>query len=188
MWQGTGSTSKWNLSCYSPRVQAVLFGFSLICSRGEGVDSGSSDTLYRCRREQEDGRWCGKVPVSALKQRRENLLLWRRLEYDFLSCLLAFAPCFLLFVFLFFLFLFFPLIPVCLSSSCPFVCAAAICYSQQVRILYCSTRSFCLCHLHRTPSRNYFVFYSFSFFFFVALISRVAFLRCALVPGTLRST
>ena len=83
---------------------------------------------------------------------------------------------------------FFSCIPVCSASSCPFVCAAAICYSQQVRILYCSTRSFCLCHLHRTPSRNYFVFYSFSFFFFVALISRVAFLRCALVPGTLRST
>ena len=30
---------------------------------------------------------------------------------------------------------FFPFIPVCLSSSCSFVCAAVICYSQQVRIL-----------------------------------------------------
>ena len=44
VWQGTGSINKWNLSCYSPRVQAVLFGFSLTCSRGGGRDSGSSDT------------------------------------------------------------------------------------------------------------------------------------------------
>ena len=50
--------------------------------------------------------------------------------------LLAFVPCFLRFVFRFsFFLLFFPCIPVCLSCLCPFVCAAAICYSQQVRIL-----------------------------------------------------
>ena len=105
------------------------------------------------------------------------------------SCLPAPVPCFLLFFslfflfFLFFLFLFFSCIPVCLSPSCPFVCAAAICYSQQVRIY--STCSFCLCHLYPTPSRNSFVFYSFSFFFIV-LVSRVAFFFCcALVPGTL---
>ena len=82
--------------------------------------------------------------------------------------LLAFVPCFLLFVFHFsflsFL-IFFPCIPECLSSSCPFVCAAAICFC---------TCSFCLCHLHPTPSRNSFVLYSFRIFF-VALISRVAF-------------
>ena len=45
VWQGTGSINKWNLSsCYSPRVQAVLLGFSLTCSPGGGLDSGSSDT------------------------------------------------------------------------------------------------------------------------------------------------
>ena len=53
--------------------------------------------------------------------------------------LLAFVPCFLLFVFrfsfLFFLFLFFPRIPVCLSYFVVSLCAAAICYPQQVRIL-----------------------------------------------------
>ena len=49
--------------------------------------------------------------------------------------MLVFVSCFLLFVFLFFLFFFLCCIPVCLSSSCPFVCAAAVCYSQQVRIL-----------------------------------------------------
>ena len=36
--------NRWNLSCYSPRVQAVLYGFSLIGSLGGGLDSGSSDT------------------------------------------------------------------------------------------------------------------------------------------------
>ena len=53
----------------------------------------------------------------------------------FLACLF---PCALLpssrfsfFVFRFFSF-FFPCISVCLSASCPFVCAASICYSQQV--------------------------------------------------------
>ena len=119
----------------------------------------------RSRREQEDDRWCGKVPVSALPHRREDLLRWRRLEYDF-SCLLAFVPCFLLFVFRFPFFstwYFFSFIPVCLSSSCPFVCAAAICYSQQGRIIVVyinSTCSFCstMCHLYPTPSQNSFVF------------------------------
>ena len=43
------------------------------------------------------------------------------------------------------------------------------------KYVFYSTCSFCLCHLYPTPSRNSLVFYSFSFFFFVALISRVAF-------------
>ena len=43
------------------------------------------------------------------------------------------------------------------------------------KYVFYSTCSFCSCHLYPTPSRNYFVFYSFSSFFFVALISRVAF-------------
>ena len=85
--------------------------------------------------------------------------------------LLAFVPCFLFFVFLFISFLFFSCIPVCLSS-CPFVCAATICYSQQV--LFYSTCSFRLCHLYPTPFRSSSVFLRLVFFF-VALISRVAF-------------
>ena len=54
------------------------------------------------------------------------------------------------------------------------------------KYVFYSTCSFCLlCHLYPTPSRNSFVFGSFSIFF-VALISRVAFFFCcALVPGTL---
>ena len=82
------------------------------------------------------------------------------------TILLAFVPCFLLFVFRFPFFstwYFFSFIPVCLSSSCPFVCAAAICYSQQGRIIVVyinSTCSFCstMCHLYPTPSQNSFVF------------------------------
>ena len=50
-----------------------------------------------------------------------------RLEYDFLACFCALLPT-LRFSFLSFL-ICFPFISVCLSSSCPFVCAAAICYS-----------------------------------------------------------
>ena len=101
---------------------------------------------------------------------------------DALSTIFLLASClasyFSFSVILVFLFLFFSCIPVCLSSSCPFVCAAAICYSQQVRTVFYSTCSFCLllCHLYPIPSRNYFVFFiRLILFFFVALISRVAF-------------
>ena len=54
------------------------------------------------------------------------------------------------------------------------------------KYVFYSTCSFCLlCHLYPTSSRDSFVLYSFSFFF-VALVSRVAFfLLCRLVPGTL---
>ena len=78
--------------------------------------------------------------------------------------LLVLVPCFLLLVLRcpFFSFLiFFPCIPVCLSSLCPFVCAATICYSQQVRIL--QYVFFLLVSSYPTPSRNSFVFYSSSF-------------------------
>ena len=135
----------------------------------------------RSRREQEDDRWCGKVPVSALPHRREDLLRWRRLEYDF-SCLLAFVPCFLLFVFLFFLF--FPCIPVCSSSSCLFVCAAAICYSQQVRIL--KYVFFLLVSFVPYPISEIFCFYSFSLQqSWLLFLGWRFFFCCALVPGTL---
>ena len=83
--------------------------------------------------------------------------------------LLAFVPRFLLLVFLF---SYFFLYPVCLSSSCPFVCAVAICSSQQY--VFYSTCSFCLCHLYPTPSRNYFSFLS-----SVALILEWRFLLCS---------
>ena len=62
------------------------------------------------------------------------------------------------FRFLFFFFFFPASRYVCLSSSCPFACAAAICYSSLSKDVYYSTCSFCLlCHLYPTPSRNSFV-------------------------------
>ena len=73
--------------------------------------------------------------------------------------LLCLASCF---SFTFHSFLILSCIPVRLYSRCSSVCGAAICYSQHVRILY--PCSICLCHLCPTSSRNYFVFYSFSFF------------------------
>ena len=36
MWQGTGSTNKWNLSCCSPSLGSFVW-FSLICSRRGGA-------------------------------------------------------------------------------------------------------------------------------------------------------
>ena len=74
------------------------------------------------------------------------------------SCFLAFVPCFLLFVFRF-SFLIFSCIPVCLSYSCPFVCAAAICYSQKVRILW--SVFFLLGSFVPYPISEFFCFYSF---------------------------
>ena len=44
MWQGTGSTNQWNLSCYSPRVQAALFGFRWFV-RGGGGSTAAARTL-----------------------------------------------------------------------------------------------------------------------------------------------
>ena len=83
--------------------------------------------------------------------------------------LLAFVPCFLLF---FFLLLFFP--------------ASRYIYLRRVpssvqqpsatlsKYVFYSTCSSCLCHLYPTPSRNSFVCIRLVFFF-VVLISRVAF-------------
>ena len=135
MWQVTGSTKKWNLSCYSPRVLAGLFGFRWFGRAGGGaLGSDGRDTWYHCRREQkQDGRWCDKVPGSAsLLQSREEILLWTPwVRFRPFYC--ALLPTFHNFS---------CLIPVCLSSSFSFVCEAAICYCTfstyiRVRILPC---------------------------------------------------
>ena len=132
MWQGTCSTNKWNLSCYSPRVQAVLLVFVDLFAGGEGSTAAAVrlDTVAdESRKKMADG---AAGSPSRLCSRDGKICCYG----DALSTtfLLAFVPCFLFFVFLFFLFIFFSCIPVCLSSSCSFVCAA-ICCSQQVRIL-----------------------------------------------------
>ena len=98
---------------------------------------------------------CDKVPVSALQQRREDSLLWRRLEYEFL----AIVPCFLLFFFLFFLF----------SPAPRYVYLRVPSFAQQPsatlsKYVFYSTCFFCLCHLYPTSSRNSSVFIRLVFF------------------------
>ena len=91
--------------------------------------------------------------------------------------LLAFVPCFLLFVFRF-SFLFFSHLSqyVYLLRVPSSVQQQSATLSKYVFYIY-STCSFCLCHLYPTPSR-------FFFFSFLALFSQAAFsCCCALVPG-----
>ena len=90
------------------------------------------------------------------------------------SCLLAFVPCFLLFVLRFSFLLFFFLHPGMFIFSCPFVCAAAICYSQ-VRILYI-VPVLSACVIWTLPRLRILLFFYLSgIYFFVALVSLVAF-------------
>ena len=70
-------------------------------------------------------------------------------------CLLAFVPCFLLFVDLFFLSLFFSCVPICLYFSVPLrLCSSHLLLSAST--YFYGTCSFCLYHLDPTPL--YFVF------------------------------
>ena len=87
-----------------------------------------------------------------------------------LACFCALLPTFR---FLFFPFLFFSCNPVCLSSSCLFACAA-ICYSQQVRVLSACCVICTLRHLGIL-----FVFYSLSIFFRSSYFSGGVFLLCS---------
>ena len=74
------------------------------------------------------------------------------------------------------------------TSSCPFVCAADICYSQQVHIFNLFV-FFLLVAIVPYPISEFscFFFCFFFYFFFrtVALISRVFFFCCAHESGTL---
>ena len=110
-----------------------------------------------------------------------DLLLWRRLVYDFLACFCALLHTFR-FSFLSFL-IFFP------ASRYVYLLRVPSSVQQPSATLskyaFYSTCSFCLCHLYSTPSRNYFVLYSFSFFFSWLVFLGWRFFCCALVPGTL---
>ena len=101
---------------------------------------------------------------------------WRRLEYDVLACFCALLPTFRFSFLSFFslhpgMFVFFVSLRLCSSH----LLLSASTYFK-VRLL--SARVICTLPHLGIP------FYSFSIFF-VALISRVAFFCCALVPGTL---
>ena len=164
MWQGAGSTininNKSNLSCYSPRVQAVSFGFSLLYSRGGGSTAAvvTLDTVADESRKMTDG--VARAPSRLCSRDGKICCYGGALSTIFL---LAFVPCFLLFVFRFsflsfFLFLhpgifiFFVSLRRCsshllLSGSTYFIVMCSFCL---------------LCSLYRTPSRNSFVFCSFN--------------------------
>ena len=172
MWQGTGSTDKWNLSCYSPRAQAVLFGFSLICSRGGGwsiTTAVTLDTVADESRKMADGV---ARPPSRLCSRDGKIYCYGdALKTIFLlacSCALL-----LLFLILFFLASYFSLFFSffsCFVPSSRYVYLLRVPSSVQQpfatlsKYVFYITCSFCLCHLYPTPSRNSFVFYSFSIF------------------------
>ena len=99
-------------------------------------------------------------------------MIWRRLEYDFLACLLPCLASYFSFFFSLFPF-FFPasryVYLLCAPSSVQHPSAALS------KCLFYSTCSFCLCHLYPTPCRNFLVFIRSLFYCIVALISRVAF-------------
>ena len=103
-----------------------------------------------------------EIMSYSYKYRREALLLstpWVRF-----SCFYALLPTFLLFSFL---------IHLCLSSSCSFVCAAVIFYSQHV------VRIFSSCAICILPHLGIRLFLRVCLFFFVVPISWVAFLLCS---------
>ena len=97
VWQGTCSTNKWNLSCYSPRVQAVLFGFRWFVRRRGGSTTAAVrlDTVAdESRKKKAD---CVARSPSRLCSRDGKICCYG----DALNMifLLAFVLCFLLFVF-----------------------------------------------------------------------------------------
>ena len=94
MWQGTGSTNKWNLSCYSPRVPAVLFGLRLFVRRGGARQR--QQWLLKLLPTRAERRWqmLWQGPRLGFVAKTGRFVTGR-LEYDFL----AFVPCSLHFLF-----------------------------------------------------------------------------------------
>ena len=169
MWQGTGLTIKWRLSCYSPRVQTVSFGIRWFVYGGGA------------RRQQ----W-HFIPLPTRARRRWQIV-WQDPRLGFVAdtgrfvtmdTLVRFSRfCSMLPTSLIFSFL----IPVCLSFSCSLVCAAAICYSQQVRILqyvFFLLVSFVSYLISKLSC--FYLFCVFSWFYFSGGV-----FCCALVLGTL---
>ena len=176
MWQGTGSTNKWNLSCYSPRVQAILVGFRWFVRGGRRRQRQQWHLIPLPTRA---GRWqmvwqgprLGFVPETGRFVAMETL--WVRF-----SCLLAFVPCFLLFVFRCSFLFFFSLHPGMLIFFVSLrLCSSHLLLSAStyfiVRVLSA------LCHLYPTPSRNYFIFYSSGIFFRSSYFSGGVFFLCS---------
>ena len=152
-----------------PPSPGIFVWFSLICSRGEGGSTAAAVTLHTVAdesRKMADG--VARSPSRLCSRDGKICCYGDALSTIFLlACFRAVLPTFR-FSFFFSFIIFFPCVPVCLSSSCPFVCAAAICYSQKVRI-------FLLVSFVPYPISDFFCFFIRLVNFFVAPISRVAF-------------
>ena len=121
MWQGTGSTNKWNLSSYSLRVQAVLLGFRRFVR--EGTDSTAAAVTFDTVADDSRKKMADGVARSSSRLcSREGKICCYGDALSTISCLLALVPYFLRLVFLF-LFIFvlhqgmFFFVSLCLCSS-----------------------------------------------------------------------
>ena len=98
--------------------------------------------------------YCDYDIIHTLQQRREDLLLWRRIE---VACFCALLPTFRFsFCFSFFAYFLFPSSRYVYLPRVPSSVQQP--YATLSKYVFCSTCSFCLCHLYPTPSRNSFVF------------------------------
>ena len=161
MWQGTGLTNEWNLSCYiqppnPPNPSDFVCLFLLICSRRGGATAAvlTLDTAVDESRKIWQIVWQSPLLGFVLAQRREALSLnnpWVRFSWGLPYSVM------LLFIVL--------LLPCSKQSSAPL--------QQVVRVL----GSFVFCLTSRLP-----LFYLLLFVVFIFSVG-VSVVCCALVPG-----
>ena len=168
-----------------PPSPASFVWFSLICSPGGGLDSGSSDN--RCRREQEeDGRkmvWQGPH-LGFVAETGKFVAMGDALStISLLACFCALLPIFLFsFFFSFFSYYFFLHPGLFIFFVSLRLCSSHLLLSAST---YFIVRVLSACVICTLPHLGIILFIIRLVFFFEALISRVAFFCCALVPGTL---
>ena len=164
---GTGSTkyNKWNLSCYSLQVQAFLFG-SRWFVRGGGGSTAAAVTLDtvadESRKKMADG--VARSPSRLCSRDGKICCYGDAMSTIFLlaSFFGSLLPTFRFSFFFSYFCYFFPPSRYVYLLGVPSSVQPSATLSKNV---FCSTCSFCLCHLYHTPSRNSCVFYSFRFFF-----------------------
>ena len=160
MWQGTGSTSKWNLSLLQRPSPGSFVWFSLICSLGGGGSTAAAvklDTVADVsRKKMADG--VARSPSRLCNRGGKVRCYGDALSTIFLlACFCALLPTFRFSFFISFSFLiFFP------ASRYVYLRAPSSVQQPSATLskyVFYGTSSFCLCHLYpTTPSRNSFVF------------------------------
>ena len=123
-----------------------------------------------------------RSPSRLYSRDGKTLLLWRRLEYDFLACFCALLPTFR-FSF-FFSFLFISCIPVCFIFFVSLrLCSSHLLLSASTYFILHVISARVICTL---PHLGILLVFIRLVFFFVAFFCRVAFVFCcALLPATL---